>query len=116
MSTPIRPPGGPFSPGATGAVEGASGVEPGQAAKVAEAGAASRAAPAAPAAVQSSTEVLLNRLDAGEVTREQAIEQLVAEALEVHGGARLAAAQRSALQEVLRAALLDDPVLGRLLG
>jgi hypothetical protein len=66
--------------------------------------------------VQSSPAALLSRLEAGEVTREQAIDGLVAQALEVHGGARLPPAQRAELQSVLRAALLDDPVLGRLLG
>ncbi len=116
MSTPIRPPGGPLPPGAVGGVERAAGVEAGQAAKVDGPGATQATAPAQSAAVQSSTEVVLARLDAGEVTREQAIERLVADALEVHGGTRLAPAQRAELEGVLRSALLEDPVLARLLG
>jgi hypothetical protein len=50
------------------------------------------------------------------VTREQAIEGLVAQAVERHGGAKLSPALRSQLEGVLRSALRDDPVLGRLLG
>jgi hypothetical protein len=57
----------------------------------------------------------LRRLDAGEVTKNQAIEGLVAQAVEAHGGARLSAAQRSELADVLRQTLLGDPVLGALL-
>jgi hypothetical protein len=55
-------------------------------------------------------------LEVGEVTKTQAVEGLVAQALEAHGGARLSAAQRAELSDVLRSALLEDPVLGELLG
>jgi hypothetical protein len=41
---------------------------------------------------------------------------LVAQALERHGGAGLTPALRTELESVLRAALLEDPVLGKLLG
>jgi len=58
----------------------------------------------------------LRRLDAGEVTKTQAVEGLVAQALEASGGARLNAAQRSELADVLRQTLLNDPALGALLG
>jgi hypothetical protein len=59
---------------------------------------------------------VLSRLDAGELTREQAIDSLVAQALETHGGARLPPTQRAELESVLRTALLDDPALASLLG
>jgi len=58
----------------------------------------------------------IRRLEAGEVTRAEAIEGLVSHAVEQHGGATLSVARRMELEGVLRAALLDDPVLGRLLG
>jgi hypothetical protein len=65
--------------------------------------------------VQGPTAAWLQKLHAGEVTREQAVEGLVAQAIESHGGARLSHAYRQELEAVLRAALLDDPVLGGLL-
>lgn len=116
MTASIRPPGGPpIAPGATG-IEGPSEVHADQPVPVGQAGAANRVAPAQTAEVQGPTEALLSRLEAGEVTREQAIEGLVTQALELHGGARLPPAQRSELAGVLRAALLEDPALVRLLG
>ena len=123
MSTSIRPPGGPAAPGATDIaalsdVQGTEAASPlDKSAGVGGAAGASGAAPTQGArAAESPSAALLSRLQAGEVTREQAIEGLVAQALEVHGGARLPPAQRTELQQVLRAALLDDPALGRLLG
>jgi hypothetical protein len=59
---------------------------------------------------------VLARLQAGELTREQAVDALVTQALELHGGARLPAPQRAELSSVLRAALLHDPALASLLG
>jgi hypothetical protein len=58
----------------------------------------------------------IRRLEAGEVTRAEAIEGLVAHAVEQHGGGKLTPALRSELEGVLRTALLEDPVLGRMLG
>jgi hypothetical protein len=72
--------------------------------------------PAQPERSQSPTGVWLSRLSAGEITKQQAIDGLVEQALSAQGAARLNAAQRSELSEVLRASLLGDPVLGRLLG
>jgi hypothetical protein len=50
------------------------------------------------------------------VTREQAIDGLLGEALRAHGGDALSPSRRAELEGVLRAALLDDPVLSGLLG
>ena len=116
MSIPIRPPGGPVIPGVSG-VEGASEIQPGQAVDVGAIAGAGGAGEAQAAEAAGPTADVLARLEAGEITREQAIDSLVAQALEAaHGGARLPAAQRQELGSVLRAALMDDPALGRLLG
>lgn len=112
MSSSIRPPSA-SSPGPSGVSELSApkpaALEAGKAAgKVAEsdAQAASAASPAAH---------WLTRLSAGEVTKQQAIDGLVEQALAAQGTARLSAAQRAELSEVLRESLLGDPVLGRLL-
>lgn len=123
MSTPIRPAGGPLAPGVSGldsAVTGASDVE-GSAGVASTEASASKAIDQAVSAplgteVHGATATLLARLEAGEVTREQAIDGLVREALDVHGGQALPPAQRAELEAVLRTALLDDPTLSRLLG
>jgi hypothetical protein len=65
---------------------------------------------------ESPTSVWLSRLSAGEITKQQAIDGLVEQALSAQGTTRLSLAQRSELSEVLRATLLGDPVLGQLLG
>ena len=123
MSSSIRPPGAP-PPGPAG-LEGVADLKSGQTGAVVD---TSTAAPvfaralegALPrreaAAVESPTGAWLRRLSAGEVSKEQAVEALVAQAVEVHGGARLSTAQRAELSDVLREALLSDPVLGELLG
>jgi hypothetical protein len=122
MSTAIRPPGGPSPAGAADSAAGlevessvgaggASALEGSRAA-----GAADAVTPAAAQQVQSPAGALLSRLDAGEITREQAIESLVAEAIAAPGVAHLPAAQRAELETILRASLLDDPTLSRLLG
>ena len=115
MSSSIRPPGTP-PPAAAGlghvgeAAPGATTPQAGRGAGV-QAGATSETgAPSSPSAEW------LRRLDAGEVSKSQAIEGLVAQALEAQGGARLSAAQRGELADVLRQTLLGDPVLGALLG
>jgi hypothetical protein len=110
MSSSIRPPGAP-PPGPAG-LDGISELKPGQPAATTGAQAA---APAQAGTVESPTGAWLRRLSAGEVSKEQAVEGLVAQALEAQGGARLSPAQRSELAEVLRDALLNDPVLGELL-
>jgi len=125
VSSTIRPPGGPAAP-ALGDLADVSEVQPGAIDGVGEAPSTSSTRGVAGTggvggtggveAAQSTPEALLSRLQAGEVTREQAIEGLVAHALEVHGGARLPPAQRAELEGVLRAALVDDPTLARLLG
>lgn len=115
MSTSIRPPAG--SPLGPSALDGPSSVGHSESAESAGVRNAASSAPAAQAAPTSSpTGVWLARLEAGEVTRSQAIDGLVAQALEVHGAASLPAAQRAELSGLLRSALLEDPVLGRLLG
>jgi hypothetical protein len=112
MSSSIRPPGAP-PPGPTG-LDGVSDLKPGQTDAVASSQAAGQTGAAA--ATESPTGAWLRRLSAGEVSKEQAVEALVAQAVEAHGGARLSAAQRAELSDVLRDALLGDPVLGELLG
>jgi hypothetical protein len=115
VSTPVRPSGGSLSPGVTG-IDGATELEPSKPSAVAEAGAAARLGEVQAPAVEGSTAGVIARLQAGELTREQAIDALVAQALELHGGARLPAPQRAELSAVLRDALLHDPALARLLG
>lgn len=115
MSTPIRPSSGPLSPGVAG-VEGAPDLAGSEATGAAGSEAAGRVQPSVTREAEGSTASVIARLEAGEVTREQAIDGLVQEALALHGGARLPAAQRAELEAVLRSALLDDPALSRLLG
>jgi hypothetical protein len=116
VSTSIKPPTG--SPGGAHGVEGANDVtdvsaahEVGQASEVARA-----AAPAGASAAQSPTATWLNKVASGEATRAEAVDALVAQALEAQGGAKLSPAQRTELESILRSALLEDPVLSRLLG
>ncbi|MEY4510818.1 MAG: hypothetical protein RLZZ450_2940 [Pseudomonadota bacterium] len=119
MSTAIRPPGGPSTVAAAdvgSASEIEATVEAGSASAVDKAGAAGAVAPASTEQVQSPTAALLARLDAGEITREQAIESLISEALSAPGVSRLADAQRTELESIVRASLLEDPTLARLLG
>jgi hypothetical protein len=107
VSASIKPPGGP-------GVVGVEGL--GEAAPSAATGVSESASAAAPASVQSPSATLIAKLDAGEITREQAIDGMVAEALSAVGAGKLPAAQRAELEGVLRAALADDPTLNKLLG
>jgi hypothetical protein len=120
MSTSIRPPGGPAATGPAELEqlsEAQAGQQAGQTSSATrEAAAASRAETAHGTEVESPAASVLAQLDRGEVTREQAIDALVIQALETHGGAALPAARRHELAAVLRSALLDDPALSRLLG
>jgi hypothetical protein len=116
MNSPIRPPGTPAT-GLTGP-DGVADLRPGETAPTAAGarGATGVSAPEAQAQVaETGTGEWLRRLEVGEVSRAEAVEGLVAQAVEAHGGARLSAAQRVELAEVLRSALLEDPVLGELL-
>lgn len=115
MNIPIKPPTGPLAPGVTG-IEGAREIEATQAPAVEATKSSAQTAATRGSEVQGASERLLARLQAGEVTREQAIDGLVHEALEASGAMRLPAAQRSELEGVLRGVLLDDPTLARLLG
>ena len=118
MSTSIRPPAG--SPAGSAGVGEASEVSAGAEVSASEAAAPGEAARASEASRTASADSVsaqwLERLEAREISRTEAIEGLVAQALEAHGGARLPAAQRTELEGLLRSALLEDPVLGRLLG
>jgi hypothetical protein len=121
LSTSIRPGGGVtpgIAPAESEATQASGGIEASSELKASHGveQAASAVAAGGTAPVNSPSVELLARLDAGELTREQAVEGLVAQALEVHGGARLPAAQRAELESVLRAALEDDPTLAQLLG
>jgi hypothetical protein len=108
VSASIKPPGGP---GVVG-VEGPGEVAPGVAThNVGETAPATAAAP-----TQSPSGAILAKLDAGEITRDQAIDGMVAEALSALGAGKLPASKRSELEGVLRAALADDPTLNKLLG
>ncbi|MDB4988704.1 MAG: hypothetical protein JWN04_3882 [Myxococcaceae bacterium] len=115
MSTSIRP-GGPVAPGIAGVDAPTDPSATSASGAVDQARATSAVAPAQVAEVDGSSAALLARLDGGLLTREQAIEGLVAQALETHGGAHLPPAQRAELEAVLRAAMLDDPALASLLG
>jgi hypothetical protein len=120
VSTSIRPPGSAPAAGIGEASDvrgvGAAGEVQGSEAKgVGEAARSSEAARTAPVE-SSATASWIQRLEAREISRAEAIEGLVAQALEAQGGAHLSPAQRSELESVLRSALLEDPVLGRLLG
>lgn len=112
MSSSIRPPGAP-PPGPAG-LDGISDLKPGQSSATSGPQAAAPQGESTP--LESPTGAWLRRLSAGEVSKEQAVEGLVAQALEAQGGARLNAGQRAELSDVLREALLGDPVLGELLG
>lgn len=116
MSSSIRPPGTPAA-GPAGS-EGVADLTPGQSGAAPEAGrgaAGARGAEPQAQVAESATGEWLRRLEVGEVTRSEAVEGLVAQAVEAHGGARLSAAQRAELADILRSALLEDPVLGELL-
>ncbi|MFT3926347.1 MAG: hypothetical protein QM778_27625 [Myxococcales bacterium] len=124
MSSSIRPPGGspptptPGGPGESSRIRGAEAAEPTRPAggvdQASQVGSTQQGAAAGGA--ESATARWIRRLEAGEVTRTEAIEGLVAQAVEQRGGQRLSPAVRAELEGVLRAALLGDPVLGRLLG
>jgi hypothetical protein len=113
MSSSIRPPGTP-PPGPSGLSE-VQAQRP-DALEASKASARVADPPAQAERSQTPTSVWLSRLSTGEITKQQAIEGLVEQTLSAHGAARLDAAQRSELSEVLRASLLEDPVLRRLLG
>ena len=128
MSSSIRPPGGSApGVGSIGPAQGTQGTT-GPAQVEHSKGAAASGAAASSSAVQAGESAQaahvasspsanwIRRLEAGEVTRAEAIEGLVSHAVEQHGGASLSVARRMELEGVLRAALLEDPVLGRLLG
>jgi hypothetical protein len=115
VSTPIKPPSGPLSPSVAG-VDSASDVAGSEPTAVAAPERSGRVEGAPASEVQGSTGTVLARFQAGEVTREQAVEALVREALEAHGAGRLPASRRVELEGVLRSALLEDPTLSRLLG
>jgi hypothetical protein len=116
MSSPIRPPGSPgSSPAGLGSV-GETAPSSAPAKSQATSGSAGAAASSTTETSASPTADWLRRLDAGEVSKSQAVEGLVAQAVEASGGARLSAAQRNELAEVLRQTLLNDPALGALLG
>ncbi len=114
MSPSIKPPTG-AAPGLSG-IEGTADIKPAAPGDSSAVSAANTHAATSTGAGESASTQLLRQLEAGEVSRQQAIEGLVAQALEAHGGARLPAPQRMELEQVLRAALLDDPVLSRLIG
>jgi len=116
VSTSIKPPTG-STPGLAG-LEGAPDIKanPGVQGPSAQGASPQASVTAASPQVGSPSEGWLNRLQAGEVTRDQAIDGLVNQALENHDVSHLPSAQRTALEQVLRATLLDDPVLSRLLG
>ncbi len=132
MSTSIRPPGG-FTSGVVGggSLDGSSGLSgteqsegagasslEGSERSVASQGSAGAEAGRNEAvnASESSASRWIQRLESGEITRAEAMEGLVADAVQKHGGARLSPSMRSELEGVLRSALQNDPVLSRLLG
>lgn len=109
MSTgAIKPPGG--GPGPIEGSEGAAELDAAQ-------GASESQAPAqATGQAEGGTAAWLQRVDAGEITAEQAVDGIVAQALEAPGAAALSNSQRAELESSLRAALLDDPSLRALVG
>lgn len=114
MSASIKPPTG-SAPGVSD-VQGTADIQPSSATDASAVRGAAAQTTAAAGQTESASAAWLRQLEAGEVTRQQAIDGLVAQALEKHGAARLPASQRQELEHVLRAALLDDPVLSGLLG
>jgi len=64
----------------------------------------------------SGSAQVLGQLRSGQLSREHAIDALVSEALAQPHNAGLSRAQRAELAGVLRAALSEDPALGKLLG
>ncbi len=135
MSTSIRPPGGFTSgvgagsladggsdisdaSGLTGTAqsEGAQSLHGAGQTLSSQASEAGQAARGEAAASESAAGGWIQRLEAGEISRSEAVEGLVADAVQKHGGARLSPAMRGELENVLRTALKNDPVLSRLLG
>ncbi len=114
MSASIKPPTG--SSQGVSSLQGPADVKPSGLSDAESVHATSSQAAAAAVPNESVSAGLLRKLEAGQVSRQQALDGLVAQALEAHGGARLPATQRAELEQVLRAALQDDPVLSRLLG
>jgi hypothetical protein len=111
MSASIRPPGAkpPGIAGPDGLGDAAGGAPSAEhVAKAPQAGSA--------AAPEGASAEWLQRLHAGEISKTQAVEGLVAHALDTQGAAGLSPARRAELAEVLRQSLLHDPVLGGLLG
>ena len=117
VTSSIRPPSSsPSGPsGVQETSEAAPAAESSHTARSTAAGAAQLSGANQADQARGPTAAWLQKLEAGEVTREQAVEGLVAQALEAHGGARLSQIHRRELEQVLRTALLDDPVLGGLL-
>lgn len=112
MSPSIRPPGA--KPPGVASPQGLG--ESAEATQNAQPVANKPAAGAAAAGPAGGSAEWLQRLQAGEISKTQAVEGLVAQALEAHGASQLSPARRTELSEILRQSLLHDPVLGALLG
>lgn len=114
MTTPIKPPGGSSTSGASGASTGADGgrVEgrSGELRSLVERAETGVEGPtAAHAGEPESLSAIEREVRAGSLDAEQAIDRLVARALERAAG--LSAEQRAALEANLRSALAEDPTL-----
>jgi hypothetical protein len=119
VTNPIRPSGpSPLGGGSPldqlDALDGAQGSAE-TARNQGASGVSGAAAGAGTSQLQGATAEVLSQLSTGAISRDQAIEALVSEALARHGAGRLGPSQQADLASVLRAALLDDPVLGGLL-
>ena len=116
MTSSIKPPGGPGAgPSGVDALGESADLDPSSAAnptQTAPSGVATEASATAP----SGSASWLSRYEAGEVSREAAIDGIVSEALATHDTGALSGAQRVELEGVLREALATDPNLVALFG
>jgi hypothetical protein len=113
--TSIKPPDG--ATGSTGLPTSVAGAEPGgtTGATVEVANQPVTGQASAPAPGGDALAGVVHALQAGQITPEQAVSQLVEHALSSVGGA-LGEAQRAELSEMMRSALANDPTLLALQG
>ena len=116
MTSSIKPPGGSGTgPSGVDALRESADLDPSSGADRAQ-GAPTEAAGETPAAPLHGSASWLSRYEAGEVSREAAIDGIVSEALATHDTGALSGAQRVELEGVLREALATDPNLVALFG
>ena len=113
MTGPIKPPGSPKTPGIS-PTDGPTADKAGRSQENAEAFQAALStneSSASSATAASPVESITSELEAGRIDGTEAVERLIATALEGPMAAQLDEAGRAALEEHLRSTLADDPNL-----